>query len=360
MSSWGFGNLARLCDAETRSISAENPTGGKGRGGMATEGVTGFASRGLGPGWKVSPCIDIKAREVRTLAEIAGPGVIQHVWITTHRMNWRKLVLRVYWDGEESPSIEAPVGDFFAMGWNEHSNVASLPVCVNPSGGLNCYWPMPFSKGARITIENTTNDDTGMFFYQITYALTAVDGETGRLHAQFRRTQRLPYKSVYTIVDGIRGRGHYVGTYMAWQANNSGWWGEGEIKMYMDGDGEFPTICGTGTEDYFGGAWGFEEPVGTYKTYTTPFLGFHQHFGGDGETKQGRRFGLYRWHVMDPIHFKQDLRITMQALGIRAEREGLGRYLPLQDDIASVAFWYQEEPHAPFPALPGPDELEVT
>jgi hypothetical protein len=160
---------------------------------------------------------------------------------------------------------------------------------------------------------------------------------------------------VHTLLDGVRGRGHYVGTYLAWGVNNTGWWGEGEMKFYLDGDGEFPTICGTGTEDYFGGAWNFEHPRGEYGAYCTPFLGLPQVIKPDGLYRSQQRFGMYRWHIPDPIRFEQDLRVTIQALGWRAGR----RYLPLQDDIASVAYWYQAEPQISRPELPGVDALEV-
>lgn len=165
----------------------------------------------------------------------------------------------------------------------------------------------------------------------------------------------MKYKDVHTILDGVKGKGHYVGTYLAWQVNNNGWWGEGEIKFYLDGDDEFPTICGTGTEDYFGGAWNFEFPPGQYGIYSTPYLGLCQVIKPDGLYRSQQRFGMYRWHVRDPIRFEEDLRVTIQALGWRSG----GRYLPLQDDIASTAFWYQTEPHAPFPPLPDRDGLEV-
>lgn len=355
----GLGSIPMISHAKTRSISAENPQGGKGKGAMSTDGVGAVCARDLGPGWKINPCVVIKPSMKFTMAEIEGPGVIQHIWITTHHMNWRKLVLRMYWDGEETPSVEAPLGDFFCMGWNEKSCIASIPVCVNPSSGLNCYWPMPFRKSARITVENTTNDEVGALYYQVTYALQDVPKDAAYLHAQFRRSNPLPSKEVHTLLDGVQGHGHYVGTYMGWQTNSTGWWGEGEIKFYMDGDREYPTICGTGTEDYFGGAWNFEEPPGTYKTYSTPYLGLHQHVSGDGQTKQGRRFGMYRWHIMDPIRFEKDLRVTMQALGWREPRSEGPRYLALQDDLSSTAFWYQIEPHAPFPKLPEPDLLEI-
>jgi len=169
----------------------------------------------------------------------------------------------------------------------------------------------------------------------------------------------LPYKSVHTIIDGIRGQGHYVGTYLAWGVNNNGWWGEGEIKFYMDGDGEWPTICGTGTEDYFCGAWNFEHPPGEYGVFCSPYSGLAQVIRPDGLYRSQQRFGMYRWHIMDPIRFREDLRVTIQALGWRSNLEGQRRYLPLQDDIASTAFWYQAEPHAPFPGLPHLNALEV-
>ncbi|MCD6404995.1 MAG: DUF2961 domain-containing protein, partial [Planctomycetes bacterium] len=270
--STGMGNLFRLSDAKTRSISAENPTGAKGKGAMEAPRPDSTA-RDLGTGWKVRPCITIPGGETATLAEIAGPGDVQHIWITVHPDWWRRLVLRMYWDGEETPSVETPLGDFFCMGWCERANVSSLAVCVNPAGGFNSYWQMPFRKSARITVENLSSDEVGGFFYQVTYALADVPDDAAYFHAQFRRSNPLPCKEVHTILDGIAGQGHYVGTYLAWGVNNTGWWGEGEVKFYIDGDIEFPTICGTGTEDYFGGAWNFEHPKGEYGVFSTPYSG---------------------------------------------------------------------------------------
>ncbi|MFD0673845.1 glycoside hydrolase family 172 protein [Cohnella sp. GCM10027633] len=349
-----LGNLSRLSSARTRSISAENKDGAKGKGGMATTGTGEGPARELGIGWKVSPSVIVPKGGTITLAEIEGPGAIQHIWLTCHPGLWRKLVLRMYWDGEETPSVEAPLGDFFCNGWCERADVNSIPVSVNPAGGFNSYWLMPFQRSARITVESLANEDE-VLFYQIDYTLTDVGEDEAYFHAQFRRSNPLAYQDVHTILDGVAGRGHYVGIYLAWQSNNAGWWGEGEIKFYMDGDGEFPTICGTGTEDYVGGAWCFEQPQGRYATYSTPYLGFHQVLQPDGFYRSQTRFGMYRWHVQDPIRFESDLRVTIQALGWRSE----GRYLPLQDDIASTAFWYQAEPHARFPALPGRNGLEV-
>ena len=256
----GLTNLARLSDAKTRSISPENYTGAVGKGGSIEleDGFAKIAARDLGKGWKVNPFIEIEAGKTWEIADIEGPGVIQHIWITPTG-NWRNTILRMYWDDSETPSVEAPLGDFFCSGWGEYSQLSSLAVCVNPGSAFNCYWSMPFRKRARITLENR---DTQMvvMYYQITYSLCDVPEDAAYFHAQFRRVNPLPYKDVYTIVDGIEGKGHYVGTYMAWGVNNSGWWGEGEIKFYMDDDKDYPTICGTGTEDYFCGSYNFEDP----------------------------------------------------------------------------------------------------
>ncbi len=285
--------------------------------------------------------------------DVDGPGTIQHIWITVDPRGYRDLVVRMYWDGEETPSVECPLGDFFCNSWKHRTNIVALPINVNPSGGFNCYFPMPFRRHARITIENRSPEDRGGFFYAVNYAVGPVGESEAYFHAQFRRANPLPCKEDYVILDGVKGRGHYVGTFMAWQQNSDGWWGEGEFKAFIDGDKEFPTICGTGTEDYFGGAWCFGA------SYSAPFLGFQditlqeqpEHKGG----QPGNRHILYRFHILDPIRFGQDLKVTMQAIGWRSE----GRYLPLQDDIASVAYWYQAEPHVAFPRLGTRDDLEI-
>lgn len=354
-------NIFRMSDAKTRSISPENFNGEKGKGGMAVEGTGKGASRDLGKGWKVSPSVIIKSKTTFTVAEIDGPGSIQHIWMTPTGV-WRNSILRFYWDDEKTPSVEVPVGDFFGMGWGHYSPLQSLAVCVNPGSAFNCYWPMPFRKKCRITMENIDEKDM-VLYYQVDYILTQVPSDAAYFHAQFRRTNPLPYKGVYTLVDGIKGRGQYVGTYIAMGVHNNGWWGEGEIKFYMDGDTEYPTICGTGTEDYFCGSYDFDtrkkNAYGVentdYTEFSTPYSGLHQVIRGDGHYNVSQRFGMYRWHITDPIRFEKDLKVTIQALGWRSE----GRYLPLQDDIASTVFWYQAEPHAPFPALPGKDALEV-
>jgi len=355
-----LGNLSRLSAAKTRSISAENFTGAKGAGGMATEGNGATYARDLGRGWKISPSVSLKAGETFTVADIAGSGAIQQIWLTPTGP-WRYSILRIYWDGQEQPSVECPLGDFFGMPWGRYAPLVSLPVCVNPGRAFNCYWEMPFRRRCRITLANI-GDDVMHLYYQVNYTLTDVPDDCAYFHAQFRRTNPLPYKQDYTILDGVRGRGHYVGTAMGWGSNNAGWWGEGEIKFFLDGDREWPTICGTGTEDYFCGSYNFEHP-GThqYQEFCTPYAGLHQVLRPDGLYRSQTRFAMYRWHVMDPVRFESDLRITNQALGWRNDGawRSDGRYLPLQDDICSVAYWYQTLPTAPFPALPDRDFLEV-
>jgi len=322
---------------------------------MSTDGPAAPAARDLGQGWKVSPYIRLQPGETAVIAEIDEPGAIQHIWMTPTG-HWRYSILRMYWDGQEHPSVECPVGDFFACGWGEYGQVSSLPVCVNPKSGLNSYWEMPFRKSCKITMENIGLEQMTLY-YQIDYTLTEVPEDAAYLHAQFRRVNPLPYKEVYTLLDGVNGQGQYVGTYMAWGVNNCGWWGEGEIKFYLDGDKAFPTICGTGTEDYFCGSYDFDlgKEQGGYREFTTPYAGLPQVIRPDGLYRSQTRFGMYRWHIADPIRFEQDLRVTIQALGWRSG----GRYLPLQEDIASVAYWYQTLPTAKFPKLPDRDTLEV-
>jgi hypothetical protein len=276
--------------------------------------------------------------------------------------NWRFSILRIYWDEETEPSVECPVGDFFGMGWNQYAPLTSLPVCVNPGSAFNCYWSMPFRKKCRITMQNINDKDPMTLYFQIDYTLTEVPADAAYFHAQFRRSNP-DISSDYTIVDNIKGKGQYVGVYLAWGVNNNGWWGEGEIKFFLDGDNKFPTICGTGTEDYFCGSYDFdtrnENANGgddtQYTVFCTPYSGLPQVIKGDGHYKVMQRFGLYRWHIMDPIRFEKDLKVTIQDLGWR---QG-GRYLPQHSDISSTCFWYQAEPHVKFPALPAWQQLEV-
>ena len=356
----GMGNLFRISNAKSRSISPENFTGEKGKGGMADleEGIAAHAASELGRGWKVSPYLFIEPGQEYTLAEVEGEGAIQHIWMTPTG-NFRQSIIRFYWDGETQPSVEVPVGDFFAAGWQPAlPRIKSLAVCVNPGSGLNCYWQMPFRKNFKVTMENRGSERMALY-YQIDYTLTQIPADAGYFHAQFNRTHPVPKDKVYTIVDHIKGMGHYVGTYLARGTYDAGWWGEGEIKFYMDGDGDFPTICGTGEEDYFCGSYGYamhkgKDGVNHYENFDSPYSGFH-YFPDDPETSYQTKIGQYRWHILDPIRFESDLKVTIQSLGWKEK----GLYNTLQDDMASVAFWYQQEPHNPFPELPPNDQLII-
>lgn len=339
----GLGALPYLTAARSRSVCAENPTGGKGQGGMAVPNradpsppAAARAADDLGQGWKVRPFLRVNKGQTATLMDVDGPGIIQHIWMVEGLS--RAHVLRFYWDGEDTPSIEVPAPDFFAVGHGKFAPVNSLAVVVNPKNALNCYWPMPFHKHVRVTFTNESPDqDLELLAYQIDYVETAVAANAATFHAQFRRA-RTDQQNPYVILDGVRGQGRYVGTFLAWTQLSKGWFGEGEIKFFLDGDKEFPTICGTGTEDYFCGSYGFPQAFsGPYAGTTLP---------ADENANPPSFWSLYRWHVMDPICYDKDVRVTIQALGWGQ------KYRKLSDDIASVAYWYQVAPHAPFPPLP--------
>jgi len=349
---FGLSSISQLSDNETRSISAENPDGSRGGGAKAElqsdSNCTDAASE-LGTGWKVRPCISLEAGQHVTIADIEGPGTIQHIWITVDPDLSRYIALRVYYDDQTTPSIECPLGDFFANGADGNALINSIPVVVGPLGGMNAYWPMPFRKRIRIEIANDWIKPITGFFYQITYELGEVSPDAAYLHAQWRRSLTTRQHPEHTILDGVTGKGHYAGTYIVWNQFSNMWWGEGELKWYIDDDKEYPTICGTGTEDYFGGAWGFRssknEETSTPVTFVAPYVGYAQALI---DPERVPCHALYRWHIPDPIRFHKELRVTIQALGWFPT----GKYQPLTDDIASTAFWYQTLPTAPFPKMP--------
>jgi hypothetical protein len=361
-----LGNLSFLSKAKTRSISAENFTGEKGKGGIALEGTGAHFARDLGKGWKISPSVSINPGDTFVLADIEGPGAIQSMWFAGYV--GRDFIIRIYWDDQEYPSVECPLTDFFASGWMKtndenplsgpHGQISSLPVAVNPNKGLNCFWVMPFRKRCLITLENLHPTLEKVCYYQINYTLTDVPEHAAYFHAHFRRSNPLLAMEDHVIIDNINGNGHYVGTAMFVGLNGANnWWGEGEIKFFIDGDLQYPTICGTGTEDYFGGAYDWDVD-GKYVTYTTPYLGMHHIIQPDGHYVSQQRFSMYRWHIMDPIRFEKDLKVTIQDLGWRGGKEDR-KYLAREDDISSVAYWYQTLPSTPFAKFPQRDELEV-
>jgi hypothetical protein len=350
--------VSRLRSVVTRSISAENPTGAPGQGGRAAPGPDS-ASRDLGVGWKVAPAVRIAAGATFEVADIAGPGRITHIWFTQAPNLARTSLLRMFWDDDPEPAVEVPLGDLFVQGTGVFAQINALPIAANSTGGLNSYWPMPFSRHARITVENLSPDEM-ILFYQVTYEIGEDVGGEGYFHAQWRRSNPLEYGKPHLILEGIEGHGHYVGTSIIWQANTNGWWGEGEIKFYLDGDTDFPTICGTGTEDYFGGAWNFaDRATSDYVEYSTPFLGMPQVVRPDGIYAAQTRFALYRYHVTDPIRFADRLsRVDIQALGFRRGASAT-RYRPLQDDIASTALFYLDRTSTTRPETPDGDTMEM-
>ncbi len=357
-----LGNLSLLSNAVTRSICPESFTGAKGQAGKYAEGTGAKFAVDLGVGWKISPSVLVEPGSTFTLAEITGQGAIQNIWLTGRELN-RNSILRFYWDGQEQPSVECPAPDFFAFGWNREDGglnggfpfLASIPVTVGPKGGFSCFWEMPFRKSCRITLENL-GDLTTTLYYQINYVLGDVPENAAYFHAQWRRTNPVPYQEVHTVLDGVKGKGHYVGMAMFVGTNSANdWWGEGEVKFYLDGDRDFPTICGTGLEDYFLGSydWLVKE---RYTPYSYPFAGMYQVIEPKGSLESQQRFGMYRFHIMDPIRFGEDLRITFQDLGWRTRH---AKYLARTDDFTTVAYWYQTLPTAPFPLLPSNDVREI-
>jgi hypothetical protein len=347
----------RLDSTRSRAITAENPTGAPGAGGRE--------SSKLGPGRKGRAFLPLPAGETLTLAEIEGPGVIRHIWITLPDTTpagafvLRDLVLRAYWDGESTPSIEVPVGDFFCNGFGTRALVTSEAIVVAPTGGMNCYLPMPFRSSARITLESEHPGDIEAVFFQIDYSVgDELGDEVGLLHAQWRRTTAARKGEDHVILDGVVGAGSYVGTYVALTALGRYWWGEGEVKFFLDGDDDLPTICGTGLEDYAGGAWAFQDRLTADAepevfTYSAPHFGYPHRSSADTTrrspyaTPMPPTHGLYRWHLLDPIRFGTDIRVTLQQIG----HDGTDLF-ERSDDICTTAYWYQAGRTGPMPALP--------
>ncbi|WP_423464996.1 glycoside hydrolase family 172 protein [Promicromonospora sp. MS192] len=342
----------------SRSINAENPDG--------RPGAAAAAASPLGPGRKGSAFLPMDTGQALTLADIEGPGVIRHLWITVPDRTadgpfvLRNLVLRAYWDGAPTPSVEVPLGDFFCNGFGERALVTSDQIVVAPTGGMNSYIQMPFRRGARITLENQHHGPIPHVFYQVDYTLgDKIDDDAPYFHAQWRRSNGTTAPGEdHVILDGIQGRGTYLGTFVALASLHRYWWGEGEVKFYIDDDTDLPTLCSTGLEDYAGGAWAFQDelrsaPDPEVITFSAPYCGYPQYVRRD--TSIASPFvqdappmhGLYRWHVPDPIYFDTSLRVTLQQIG--AWDRGL---FERSDDVATVAYWYQHGTTDGFPPLP--------
>ena len=290
----------------------------------------------------------IEPGQTLTLADLKGPGQIAHIWFTISardKFYSKLLTLRMYWDGEKEPSVECPIGDFFAAGHGLDVYVNSIPVRVSSDGrGRNCYWPMPFRKSARITVTNDGFGRVNSFYYYIDWqARKSLPANTAYFHAQYR--QEVPCKPGpnYLILDAV-GKGHYVGTVQSVRLNEPGWYGEGDDFFFIDGEKE-PSLKGTGTEDYFCDGWGFRK-------FDGPFYGVPIFEG----VNTGDRSSVYRWHLPDPIPFTKSLRVEIEHKG---SRNNVGGFVERFDDFSTVAYWYQTEPHKRFTTIPpGKDRLE--
>jgi len=318
---------------ESRSISFENPTGAKGKGGTA-------ASK-IGVGRKGLPAKDFKPGQTYTLCDIKGPGVIRHIWVTVSKSveTLQGIVVRGYWDGQEHPSIEAPLGAFFGIMHGKVGAYQSAAHSVNPEAGMNIWLEMPFKKQARFTLTNESNKSTPLFYYIDHTAGDKFPSKFGRLHVMYRRENPTTLKQDFEILPTRTGNGRFVGCVIGIRAIKENWWGEGEVKVYLDGDKDFPTICGTGTEDYIGQSWGLQNVACL--------------FGGTS-LMDGSLNTIYRWHIKDPIYWKKDVRITIQQIGWSQQvndKTGSGLY-ERQDDWSCSSFWYEPIPSAALPEMP--------
>ena len=281
----------------------------------------------------------IKPGEVRTIADIKGAGAITHLWFTIaskdpHQL--KNLVLRMYWDGEEHPSVESPVGDFFGLGHGRYYQYACLPIQIGTDKGLNCFWRMPFSNGARVTITNDGPINCGDFYYYVDYQqFETLPDNVGRFHAQYRQEYPCTPGQNYVLVDAV-GRGQYVGCNLSIHNRAGGWWGEGDDMIFIDGE-QSARLLGTGSEDYFCGAWAYGES--NTQTFSNLYFGCPLIDGGH---TQNALWNVYRYHLEDPIPFSKSIKVTIEH----------GHANNRKDDFSSVAYWYQTEPHVPFPPLP--------
>lgn len=344
-------NLYKKVGIVTRMISSENPTGEKGKACMDEidpDNPSLYYSRyALKKGYKVNPFRRIEPKSTLTIASVAGMGVINQIFLTSDRPNFSELIFRIYWDNEENPSVEVPLGAFFCMGHDSNPNlVNSLPIVVAPYRGCNCYFQMPFREGFKMEIENKGDTITQILAYKVLYTETVVEPDASYFHSQYRETLTSSEDPTHILLDDVRGKGVYVGTYMAWTQKEPGWWGEGEVKFYIDGDEEYPTICDNGTEDYFGGAWNFGGcgmlEGSTEIEFNTPFLGLPlvEHNG-----EIDNRFSMYRFHILDPIGFKENLKVTVDTIGWEEDHS---KYRHTCEYVQSVVYYYQTEPHNKF------------
>lgn len=332
-------------ESVTFAISAENPTGEKGGG-----------SRG-GDCTKLAPAIVIEPGETRTIAEVRGPGIINHMWFTGYFGH--HFIIRIYWDENEYPSVEAPLAAFFGCAYDENildingkfMTLNSALLTVFPGRAYNSYFEMPFHKSCRITMENTS-DEGKILYYMITGEFKKISADAMYFHAEYRQEKPVQKGRSYTVIDGVEGQGRFLGLTLAAGMNgNSTCWVEGEAKMYIDDD-SYPSVNYTGTEDYFCGSYAFGNdypPSKRYQPYNGLYAGLCTIYGNQQENyNQQQRFLLYRFHVPDAVFFRKNFRMTLDNLGWTG---------PRYDDYVSVAYWYQTEPKKNSKILPSPNEL---
>jgi hypothetical protein len=340
---------------ESRSISFENPTGEKGGGGKA-------ASH-LGVGRKGFPAKPIAPGETVTLCDIRGSGTIRHIWMTGEWSNFewladstrnrllRSTVIRAYWDGQKHPSIECPLGDFMGFAHAKIQSYQSAVHSIGENGAFNIWLPMPFTESARLTLSNPSSKSFTLF-YQVDYTIQdRHPKDVGRLHVCFRRENPTVKTRDFEILPRRQGMGRFIGAILGVRTLEADWWGEGEIKAYLDGDTEFPTICGTGTEDYVGLSYGIQQ-----KTFL--YHGCSLNREGDAQGRNGF-ISMYRWHLLDPLVWKKECRITIQQIGWNTAKSGnpnSGLY-ERRDDWSAAAFWYETIPSATLPELPDMERL---
>ena len=300
------------------------------------------------PNWKNGngDARPIQPGSTLTLAELAGPGRIVHIWFTiadNEKFYGKKLVLRMYWDGEKSPSVESPLNDFFCQGHGMDVQVNSLPFRVTSNGrGRNCYLPMPFRKSAKIEVTNEGKEPVHALYWYIDWQKAdSLPADTAYFHAKYRQEFPCRKGSDYLILFA-RGKGHFVGCNLSVRVNEIGWWGEGDDFFYVDGETE-PSLRGTGSEDYFCDGWGLRQMDGPF--YGCPIM--------EGWDNVHARTTAYRFHIQDPVPFKSSLKVTIEHKGARKFPDGnWSGFEERFDDFSSVAYWYQTEPHAPFAPLP--------
>jgi hypothetical protein len=331
----------RLKRLESRAASYENRKAEKGRGGMSKNGIKG------------SPAIkDFRKGSTDTLLFQDGPGMIRHFWCTMKPADQeviRNVIIRMYWENHPVPSVEVPVSDFFGLAHGAIAPLYSDLIAVQPSQGYNCFIPMPFGENALITVTNESDTDLDWFFYLVDFTLgDRVTIHDGRFHASFRRENPTELGRDFTIMETRQARGIFLGCVIGVRSLSPGWFGEGEVKMYIDGDKEYPTICGTGLEDYIGAAWGIRE----HTTFTQ---------GAPLVDQEKGYASFYRFHINDPVYFQNEIRVTVQQMGMALKSEALAEYGDKlifsyidhprrnpeagyhlrSDDVCATAYWYQ-------------------